>query len=254
MKTLGRFVAVLAALAWGVHAAPAAEAPRYPDVPEVGFQTPEEGVSYFAAALKKGDVAALMKAFAINEQADNFDFAQSLKRLHKFFPPLGLWPPNRKMHAGLNRLVLSGRAAGQIRALSCSLLTSKAISDSSQYPKIDTDEQAPAAAAAFEAAVDPASLSKLEVVQVAQVSLSKDLSAPYLKTVDALMTQFGCQDLQDRVVLYRLNGGDFLGGFKFAKYAGQWRIIGLNSEIGGTSADGSATPTSLEDFGKLTRR
>ncbi|MGL4611380.1 MAG: hypothetical protein ACRCYY_17170 [Trueperaceae bacterium] len=214
--------------------------------PEKEFATPEAALQHVVDSIAKHDAIAALEAFAINPQAEKFDFAAMSKRLGAMQMAQLLSPSEYPMYVELNRLELASRYAVQIKLFSYSLLvqTVEPLENFDPYQNIRVTEDS-SLARTFVTEANPEKLKSLTMRKLFKITATSD------KMLEAWQSQtkpIGADEITEFVVLYELGSHVYLGGARVLRFGRSWKLDGLNSAIAGIEAGGSATLTTQADF------
>ena len=217
---------------------------------EVSFASPEEAVEYISSSLAEADLSALLPAFGIERQVADYSFVGMSERLRAIVLETGVPPVRFQFYADTARIQFTNEAATQLRNLAYSLLvTSGTPLDS----LIGFSEGMSQYATDLEMVLDPARLANLKVLQMADPSSVFDTPASlerHRKNILAQLAVTGGDDMQERLVLYELDGRTYQGGFTLVRYGDRWQVRGLHSSLGGTSLSGHAVPMTIDEFNR----
>jgi hypothetical protein len=197
-------------------------------IPQRGFPSPDAAIAHMARGVAAGDASAAIDAFAIDDAAAGFDFDRYVRRLVAIDPQTPS-PSDSALYRELNRAMLLGRAATQLRSFAYGFLT--------RSPP-----------ATFRRSVDPRKLAGLRVLQVAPVPAPRAKDPAYLRTLRDQAAVWGADEVAERAVLYRLGRATYMGGATFLRYGRTWHIQSLASALFGTAPTGRAQPTSPAAF------
>jgi hypothetical protein len=207
-------------------------------VDEKDFATPEAAFSHFVASVKANDLAAAFQAFAVNDQAEKYDFKADSTRMGAIVPMFQNAPGDYAMYDPLNRLTLLSRYGGSIRNFIYSFNVSMPLDKTVRQPSPDEID-------GFVASVDPARLAGLTI---ADAYLIRYNSERVVELENALNAPIGADESTEIFVLYELEGRYFTGGVHLLRYSDAWKIDSLSARFAGTDANGVVTETSREEF------
>jgi hypothetical protein len=187
-------------------------------------------------------VEAILAATAVDEMAAGFDFATYSGRIGAITPVQGLAPAEYPMYAEMNRYQQTAQILGQVRNLAYGLLSGEEI-DGGVIGPVDDPQ-----VAAFLAAVDPAGLSELMVLDIRAPRPELAAGEHYLELVARMAAAYGADELAERLALVELGGETFGIGFTLLRYGDAWLVYTQSSALGGTSALGTAQPMTRAEF------
>lgn len=227
---------------------PAVAKERFLATTEVSFASPEEAVEYIASSLADADLNALLPAFGIERQVADYSFVAMSERLGVIVLKTGVPPVRFQFYADTARIQFTNEAATQLRNLAYSLLVTSGTPLDSLIGFSDGMSQY---ATDLEMVLDPARLANLKVLQMADPSSVFDTPASlerHRKNILAQLAVTGGDDLQERLVLYELDGRTYQGGFTLVRYGDRWQVRSLVANVGGTSSSGHAAPMTIDEF------
>jgi hypothetical protein len=210
--------------------------------PSTGAATPEGVVGAYVEAIAANDVESILAASAAEEMAAGFDFQAYAERLQAMTPVMGMAPSEYPMFGALNRYQQASQILGQVRNLAYGLLSDERI-DGTVIAPVDAER-----IAAFVAAVDPARLVGLHILDVRIPEPEAASSARYLDNAARMAAVYGADEMTERLALVELDGDTFGLGFTLLRYDDEWLVSNQWSALGGTSALGTAEPMSREEF------
>lgn len=210
-------------------------------IPQRGFPSPDAAIAHMARGVAAGDASAAIDAFAIDDAAAGFDFDRYVRRLVAIDPQTPS-PSDSALYRELNRAMLLGRAATQLRSFAYGFLTRSPVDS---QPVVLRSGASPAT---FRRSVDPRKLAGLRVLQVAPVPAPRAKDPAYLRTLRDQAAVWGADEVAERAVLYRLGRATYMGGATFLRYGRTWHIQSLASALFGTAPTGRAQPTSPAAF------
>ncbi len=210
--------------------------------PEKEFATPEAALQHFAQSIAKNDVTAALQAFAINQQAEKFNFTAMSERLGAVQPLQTLSPAEYPMYVELNRLALISRYAQQLKSFVYSFYASEPLDETTRI------QDEPERISAFTESVNPEQLANLNINTVIRIMAT---SEKLLEIGQQQAKPVGADEVTELVVLYELDGGYYLGGARLLRYGESWTLDGLSSAFAGMSALGTVTKTTREEFETL---
>jgi hypothetical protein len=207
--------------------------------PELDFDTPEAAIEHFAKSIANNDLTGALQAFAINQYAEDFDFAALAKRVGAIDLYSSLAPAEYEMYRGLNRLNLAARYARQIAFFSYSFNSSEELANA--VITNPSDEQV----STFVASVNPEELTNLKITKVIRINAESDR---YRNILKLQAVPFGADEGIELLVLYELNDNYYSGGAHLLLYGAAWKIDSLSSNVGRVPALGNTTRMTLGDF------
>ena len=224
-----------------------AASPRATEQPgSAGFPTPEDAIRHYMAGVAQADVSKILEASAIGEMSTGFRFDLLADRLKAFVFPSSLAPADYPFYADMNRTLQSARVLSQVQMLAYSLLSSERM-DGSVIAPVDK-----ARADAFVQAVDPARLAGLTVADIRFSNARFEHDTRYLANAAAMASIYGADELTERLVLLSFDGKYYDIGFTLLRYGGDWKVSSQVANLAGTSALGTAQPTTIEGFDLMT--
>jgi len=229
-----------------VLAAPLWSEPPVPDFPSLSFPTPEKVIERVVDRIRGGDLAGVLEASAIGEQAGGYDFPAFSKRLSAMVLNTQMAPAGPKLYDDINKLQLAWQISRQVKFFAFSFNGSEKADGKTVFLPPD-DPKSNERINAFIASVDPAKLAGLKIVKIARLGLEQT-NERVKKNFSDQAKLYGASELSERMVLYSLDGRYFCGGFSLIRYGTAWKLNGLYSTLGGTDASGSVTPSSPRDF------
>jgi hypothetical protein len=233
-----RLVAWGAAIALGM---PSVAGAATVTIPHRDFASPEAAVSAFAHALAANDPGRALATFAIDREAQGFDFDRYVNRLQTIDLQTPI-PSDTPLGRELGRLELAGRAADQVKNAWYSLLSSK---PNENGPLIVAG---PSQTTAFHAAIRPGKLAGLRIAQIASVPAGLEKNPDYQRTLQSEAQAWGADEVTARAVLYRLGARTYMGGAMLIRYGRSWGIQTLSAPIFDTPGSGRLQPTSAAAF------
>jgi hypothetical protein len=205
-----------------------------------GYTAPEDAVRHFVGAVRDNDFGKAMEACALD--ADGFDFEGTVNRIKALLPLTMPGPSQYGFFRDCNRAAQEGTIANQIKMFAYSLLTSCRLSSDPVYDLTDQDLKD------LIYSLDPANIAGLKTVSI-------DIPEPDIMGSEKNVENFtktanlkGAEEMTERIALFELDGKYYLGGFQLMRYETGWKITGLNSNLAGTSAQGTVTETSLDEY------
>jgi hypothetical protein len=224
--------------------APSPDASLVPD--RVGLATPEDAIRAYLAGVAAADVTRVLDASAVDQMSSGFQFDLQVDRLQAMQLTQSLAPATDPFYVGVNQAVQRSWLLGQVRNLAYSLLSTEAIDGNIIVPA-DT-----ARAEAFAASVDPSRLSGLTVQDIRFPNAALEHDARYLANAATLAGIYGADEMTERLALVSLDGTSYTIGFTLLHYGDDWRVSSQSSALAGTSALGTAQPTTAQEYDRLT--
>ena len=212
------------------------------DQKTAGFATPEEAVREYLAGVADADAERILAASAIDEAAAGFDFAANVEALRAFLPFQSLAPSEYPFYVEANRAQHTYRILLWVQNLAYGLMTGLEL-DGAGIAPVDR-----AWAEAFVAEVDPTRLADLEVIDVRFPNAEFEFDERYLENAAAQAARYSADELTERLALVSFEGGHYAVGFTLLRFGDGWKVFSQVSPLAGTSAMGTATPTTAEDF------
>jgi hypothetical protein len=244
MRRRRTFVAAIAAglLAATLSLIPLASSAQGGAVPA----TPEDAIAAYVAGIAAGDVEAILAASAVDEMARGFDFQAYTERLRTMLLSTSLAPADYPLFGDMNRYQQAAWTLAQVRNLVYDLLSDETIDGA---PIVPADA---ARIAAFAAAVDPARLAGLQVLDVGPASPELAADERYLQNAARIAASYGADELTERLALIELDGQTYGLGFTLMRYGDAWKVSNQASVIAGTSVFGTPTPMTRGEFDAVT--
>ncbi len=217
--------------------------------PEKEFATPEAAIQYFAESIAKNDVVAALQAYAINQQAELFDFTAMSERLQVVSPRQMLSPSEFPLYVELNRLVLLSRYAEQLKFFAYSFYyrENEAFKDGELEQTILIQDN-PELVSEFIASVNPERLANLTVARTLRFIAT---SEKMIKVFQDQAKTVGADDVTELIILYELDGSYYLGGARALRYGKSWKLDGLYSALAGVTGSGTVTKTTQAEFDEI---
>ncbi len=208
--------------------------------------TPEAAVSQYMEAVAKADAAELVQACAIDEASTRFRFDLQAERLKAIVSTTTyLFPSDYHFYAEMNKSVQSALIFGQVRGLEYSLLQSVPVDQ--VITPVDL-----ARAQQYVKDVDPSRLADMKVVSIKLPSPKLANDARNIKNWAAIANVYGADEMTERLALFQWNGKDYEVGFTLLRYGGDWKVLSQMSNLAGIGGNGTADPTTPEEFDGLT--
>lgn len=232
----------LSAVIMGLMAAALTLAPAASSAQEADLVTPESAVAAYVAGIAAGDADAILAASAIDEMAAGFDFQAFSERIGALALATSLAPSEYPLFRDANRHQQAMWILGQVRALVYGLLSGEEI-DGRLIAPVDAER-----IAAFVAAVDPARLAGMTVLDVRGIDLELTTGERYLENIARMAAVYGADELTERLALIELDGSTYGLGFTLLRYGDTWKVSSQVSVLGGTSVFGNAEPMTRGEF------
>lgn len=194
------------------------------------FNTPEEAIENFVEYLKAGDFDGALSATTAETLSSSFDYRKYVERMQ------GLWPAGKtylpadyQQFIKCNRYKYTNDMLQKMIIFSATLTLSEenatfVAGDVMAYQDEKTLDD-------FITQLNPESIGSLEIVKIAATKMQRDE-----KTQDILKMQavpYGAEDQQCRSVLFKYNGGYYLGGFTLLQYDGKWQVYDMSDPTNG---------------------
>ncbi len=186
--------------------------------------TPEAAVNLYIESIAANDFGCAMRAYAAHEHAARVDFTALINYVGMFSAAVQNAPAEYPMFVEMNELRAKAEMAQATKFFVYGLLTDRD-PQGSQTVKSDAE------VTAFVQAVNPARLATLRVVRIDQPRKSLGLEAQALFKKQA--TQYGADEMAERVALYELSGQFFWSGFQISRFDKTWKIYKFGSYYAG---------------------
>jgi hypothetical protein len=238
-------VAAAAPAGGGTPASPGTEAasPAASGTTGAGFASPEAAIRAYLAAVAAGDVEAILAASAAEEMARGFRFDLQAERLRSMMLATSLSPAEYPMFADINVAAQSFWLLGQVRNLVYGLLSGEEIDG---RPIMVVDD--PARVERFVANVDPSRLAALAVEDIRFSNAAFEDDPRWLENAARTAATYGADELTERLVLFSLGDQLYDLGFTLLRYGDGWKVANQNANLAGTSAFGTARPTTRDAY------
>lgn len=239
-----RFYLCLCGLVFLLIASVSAQDSSLLNFPEKDFATPQAAINHFVESIAKNDAVAALQAFAVNQYAEEFDFAAQTKHLNALDIYQSLAPTDTAMYTQLNRLSLLAKYGQNIKLFCYSFYSTESLEGKIVAPINDRPERIDA----FITSVNPKQLTNLKIAKVFKLTI---LSERLQNTLEEQAKIVGAEEFSEFVVFYELDGDYFAGGIHLLGYDGAWKIDSLGSALTGVSAVGTVlktTPEALRAF------
>lgn len=225
--------------------APSAQAATAPTPAAETYVTPEDAVAAYLDGIAQQEIAKILGASAIDQPAANFDFVGYVERLQAMPLMISPAPASDPFLVAINRARRENEILSAVRNFAYSLLTGEEIDGS----MIANPE--PERVQAFVEALDPSRLAGIELVQIGAPMPDLLNSDRFQENAVKQARIYGADELTERVALFMFEGKPYLIGFVLLRYGDDWRVMYQNSNLGGTSAMGTAQETTLAGFEAL---
>lgn len=211
-----------------------------------GFPTPEAAIRQYMAGVAGANVSAILQASAIDEMSSGFRFDLYTDRMQALLLSSSLAPADYPFYADMNRALQSQRVLSQALMLTYSLLSTEQI-DGSPIPPADK-----ARADTFIKQVDPSRLAGLTVTDIRFSNAKFENDERYLANAAAMAAIYGADEQTERLVLFSFEGKYYDVGFTLLRYGSGWKVASQVAYLAGTNALGTAAPTTVEEFDRVT--
>lgn len=206
------------------------------------FSTPEDAIEYFVDCIKEADIKGALKACAIDEIAQGYDYENFALRIRLMMPIVQtLLPSEYDMYVTYNQYITAQQITMQTIHFMNGFDFPEEYYDliegeSIQKPDRDMIKQ-------VIKALEP-DLSGLEIIEIEKhsmhgLSINKENQKMRAKIYSA-------DDVQSRTVLYEYDGEYYIGGFKLIENDGKWLIMGINDDLSNGSPFGTPYKVSSE--------
>jgi len=218
-------------------------------IKEASFSTPEEAIKHFISSVSANDLYGALTVCAINENAQNYDAKAFINRIENI--SLNMPAPSQyKFYKAINQSYFLNQIVFQIRNFTYSFSESDAVKSVIGGSPYSTANDV-TAADEFVKAVDPNNIKALTVVRIDKPYPEILNEAQAIKNFKIQAKVYGADDGTERVVLYKINGKYYKGGFTLYRYSKNWKIVYLNSVFAGMDISGAAIETTKEDYVNL---
>ncbi len=208
------------------------------------FASPEDAINYFVDCLKTSDFNGALAACGINETAGGFDYKAYVERVQTLLPIMTSFLPSEyKPYLELNKARLTQQIMMQMSCFTISLNLPE------EYGGMFTGTTVPLPDKKFPGdlmdALDPSKINDLELIKIGKMGMhdnenNRENQMKMAKT-------FGAEDEQFRSVLYKYNGGYYMGGFTVIQYGGRWFVNSMSDPLAGIPAYGTPIKISGEE-------
>jgi hypothetical protein len=161
------------------------------------FSAPEDAIRHFAAAIAENDLQKALKACAVDEYAQGYDFAGMVDRLKSLMPMQQMVPSEYGLFAQINRITAMGTLAGQMKMMVYSFFVPKVKDGTPMYTGGSADD-----AKKFAEAVDPGKLKNLKIVRIDPPRQDILSSEKNIENFHKTAMLYGAQEMTERIVLF----------------------------------------------------
>lgn len=208
--------------------------------------TPEAAVEAYLGGIAAGDLDAILGVSAVEEPAQAFDFASYVERLQAMPLLTAPAPAEYPLFAEMNQVRRQHEILSLVRNFAYSLLAEEKI-DGSMIAQPGTER-----VEAFVAAVDPARLAGIEIVEIGTPAPDLLASSRYQENAQGMARIYGADEMTERVALLSFEGDTYLLGFTLLRYGDGWKVMNQTSNLAGTSALGTGEEITPAGFAMLT--
>jgi hypothetical protein len=210
------------------------------------FPTPEDAIRQYMTGVAEAEVSTILQTCAIDEMSAGFRFDLMAERLQAFVLQSSVAPAEYPFYADINRTLHSDAVLHQVLMLSYSLLSSEQI-DGRTIAPVDK-----ARADTFVTQVDPSRLAGLTVEDIRFPNAKLEHESRYLASAAANASIYGADEQTQRLVLFSFDGKTYDIGFTLLRYGSGWKVSYQDSVLAGTNSLGTAQPTTVEEFDRVT--
>lgn len=211
------------------------------------FETPEDAITFYLEAVIQGDIPGILRATAVNEMSENFDFERFVNRIRGLTIQAPA-PSDYPFYVELNKVQFTSQLLGQVRNLTYSLLATEKELVKTGFVRMETD-----GAIQFMGEVDPERLAELQVLEIGIPLPDLASSERNQENWNIWAQIYRADEFAERVVLLEFEGETYFMGFGILRYGENWKISTASSALGGTDATGAPAPTTADDFQDLIR-
>ena len=200
--------------------------------PPMTLDTPEEAMQAFCQTIAAADFESALELFSYREQAAQpADFSAFIQRLRLIDINTPL-PPEMSQYTSLNQPLIKARMAVSLKYFVMTILLTGQYDDFLRSGSLLFMQASAEPAAQYMAAIDPARLAGLKIVQIHSISDDSPYFPEMLKEswkiMESSMRQRAeVEELRYCLVLYEFEGKHFGTIHLLGKYAGVWKIIEL---------------------------
>ena len=212
------------------------------------FSTPEDAIKYFVEHMTAGDWDGALKACAINEIAENYDYEFMMERLNALDPKLMCLPVEYKEFVEYNRASVRAMLLKQMAWLTFSVTLPEKYEEFIEMSPIgyvvsSTNEEDIIDDVVGD--MDPAAIAGLKLKRIDSHELLT--SSQNEKAYDTFAETYDADSQTSRVVLYEYDGDYYVGGFMLLEYNGHWLISELGEWLIGSPRTGALVEVAGED-------
>jgi hypothetical protein len=192
------------------------------------FSTPEDVMVQFANYISHQEIEKALNMFAINYQAERFDFLGYSERFQFYtMPPMA--PSQYDPFVSINKAYAAFYASNQIKWFIYSLLLYPEIDFSSTitFKTIEQENRD------FVSLLNPSKLTELQLIRTDLVAPEIQFSDRNQNNVKEFSKIFGYLTRSEYYALYEFEGKYFIGGFTLYEYEDGWQISTLQSNLAG---------------------
>jgi len=187
------------------------------------FSTPESAITFFIDCVKAENYDCALRACAVEQIADGFDYEGLIKWLRVMSPSSQYLPSEYGLFAAHNRHAVEYFILHQLSWMTLSMvlppeyesyLSMRMLVDSTiNFDRVVAD-------------MNPQRIQRLEIAEIGRSHLlDNERHEQYLEQQAEV---YGAQAATSRAVLYELDGSLFVGGFQLLQYDGNWLIAALH--------------------------
>lgn len=213
-----------------------AQPTKKPTADDLYFSMPEDAITHLVNSLKSGETEQAMGACALHTFNYHYNYETFAARTGAITHASGNAPGEHALYEDLNAQMRSGELSRQMLLFCYSFFVEGNLNEPQ---KVETEREV----RQFVETVNPAQLRELEIVRIDEPYpdlLYEDVAQEmFEKQAEAL----GADEMTERIVLYRLNGKHYAGGFALLRYGNQWLVYRFNSIIANQNGYGGVQPT-----------
>lgn len=206
--------------------------------------TPEDAVAAYVDALVAADFEALVAASAVDALAEGYRFEDTVERISAFVLNLRS-PTSHPLYVEANRALALADVANGARFIAYGLLAGV----DPALPVAPVDR---AWADGFVAAVDPARLAGLELVEIGVPEPELMDSVRYRDIAAEQARNEGLDERTERVALLRFEGESYAIGFTLGRIGETWKVVAPMSPLSGLSPLPPIHAITLAEYEELT--
>lgn len=218
-------------------------------VQSMAFSAPEDAITYFIDCVKKEDLSGALKACAIDEIANGFNYFALSKRVNALVPLKNAYMPSKySMYVEFNR----NKAIHDITSKAVAFTVSFNLSE--QYRGIlegstvfvdDNEEFIESVITEMRPDINRVQIIRIDKNIVHDYDRSKEIRADHA-------AYYGADELEYRTVLYQYDGDYYIGGFGLLRYNDKWLIFEMSDPYSGISYMGDVQKINdLSQYDKL---